>query len=53
MLAYDNMAKSASDWAKLAFDVPFARTFVFGVPIGGENLHIEVGDLLFSSNFIN
>lgn len=35
MLAYDNMVKSASDWVKLAFDVPFARAVVFGVPIGG------------------
>lgn len=54
MLAYDDMVvKSASAWSKLAFDVPFARAFVFGVPIGGENIPLEVVDILFSSNSVN
>ncbi|KAI3446900.1 hypothetical protein Pfo_003565 [Paulownia fortunei] len=43
MSAYDNMVKSASDWVKLAFDAPFARAVVFGVPIGG---HLFVEGLL-------
>lgn len=38
MLAYDDMVKSVSDWAILAFNAPFARAVVFGVPIGGEDL---------------
>ncbi|KAK6151737.1 hypothetical protein DH2020_014372 [Rehmannia glutinosa] len=44
MPAYHNMVKSASDWVTLAFDAPFARAVVFGVPIGG---HLFVEGLLF------
>lgn len=30
-----NSMKSTSDWVTFAYEAPFARAVVFGVPIGG------------------
>ncbi|KAI3775441.1 hypothetical protein L1987_50017 [Smallanthus sonchifolius] len=38
-----NSLKNASDWLTFAYDAPFARAVVFGVPIGG---HLFVEGLL-------
>ncbi|KAI3790288.1 hypothetical protein L2E82_03227 [Cichorium intybus] len=38
-----NSMKNASDWMTFAYDAPFARAVVFGVPIGG---HLFVEGLL-------
>ncbi|KAL0357050.1 UNVERIFIED_CONTAM: Long chain base biosynthesis protein 1 [Sesamum calycinum] len=41
--AFETMAKFVSDWGTLAFDTPYARAVVFGVPIRG---HLLVEGLL-------
>ncbi|KAL0335085.1 UNVERIFIED_CONTAM: Long chain base biosynthesis protein 1 [Sesamum radiatum] len=41
--AFETMAKFVSDWGTLAFDAPYARAVVFGVPIRG---HLLVEGLL-------
>lgn len=33
--AFETAVKSVSDWVALAFDTPYARAVVFGVPIKG------------------
>lgn len=36
LAAFEAAVKSVTDWVTLAFDTPYARAVVFGVPIKGE-----------------